>query len=182
MFYRETEKNAYFGLYVAENLLIRDPPANPEAIQDLKEKGLVLKIDDNLDYYLSCNIRFSDKKDRAWIDQPHLIAILQEEFGDEVSKLWNHVTLGFPSLSIVCNPLQEVSILQEDHKLYCSGVGMLLYLVTYSRLDIANPVRKLSKVLKRKCYMLSSMCWILKSTVYEFIQTRQRILRTGMFL
>ena len=64
-----------------------------------------------------------------------------------MSKLQNYVTPGTPSLSIVRNPLQEVSILQEDHKLYHSGVGMLLYLVMYSRSDIANLVRELSKVL-----------------------------------
>ena len=61
--------------------------------------------------------------------------------------LWQLAEAGTPSLSIVRNSLQEVSISQEDHKLYRSGVGMLLYLVKYSRPDIANPVRELSKVL-----------------------------------
>ena len=146
--YRETEKGkVYFGLYVDDNLLIGDPPAIQEAIQDLKEKGLVLKIDDNLNDYLSWDIRFSDEKDRAWIGQPHLIANLQDKFGEKVNKLRKYVTPGTPSLSIVRNPLQEVSISKDDHKLYRSGVGMLLYLVKYSRPDIANPVRELSKVL-----------------------------------
>jgi hypothetical protein len=35
----------------------------------------------------------------------------------------------------------------EDHKLYRTGVGMLLYLVKHSRPDISNVVRELSKVL-----------------------------------
>ena len=64
-----------------------------------------------------------------------------------MSKLQNYITPGTPSLSMVRNPLQEVLISQEDHKLYRSGVGVLLYLVKYSRLDLANPVRELSKVL-----------------------------------
>ena len=38
-------------------------------------------------------------------------------------------------------------MLQENHKLYHSGVGMLLYLVKYSRPDIADLVRELLKVL-----------------------------------
>ena len=47
LFYRETEKGkVYFGLCVDGNLLIRDPSAVQEAIQELKEKGLVLRIDD----------------------------------------------------------------------------------------------------------------------------------------
>ena len=89
-----------------------------------------LKVDGNLNDSLSCDIRFSEEKNRAWIGQPRLIANLQDKFGDKVSKLRNYVTPGTPSLSIVRNPLQEVSISQEDHKLYRSGVGMLLYLVT----------------------------------------------------
>lgn len=64
-----------------------------------------------------------------------------------MNKLRNYVTPGTPSISVVCNLLQEVSIFQKDHKLYCSGVGILLYLVKYSRPDIANPVRELLKVL-----------------------------------
>ena len=35
----------------------------------------------------------------------------------------------------------------EDHKIYRSGVGMLLYLVKHLRPDIANAVRELSKAL-----------------------------------
>ena len=87
LFYRETEKGkVYFGLYVDENLLIGDPSAIQETIQELKEKGLVLKVDDNLNDYLSCDIRFSDEKNRAWIGQPHLIVNLQEKFGDKQSE------------------------------------------------------------------------------------------------
>ena len=36
---------------------------------------------------------------------------------------------------------------EERHKIYRSGVGMLLYLVKHSRPDIANGVRELSKAL-----------------------------------
>ena len=43
------------------------------------------------------------------------------------------------------NPKHALS--EEKHKLFCSGVGMLLWLVKHSRPDIANCVRKLSKVL-----------------------------------
>ena len=35
----------------------------------------------------------------------------------------------------------------EDHELYRSGVGILLYLTKHSRPDISNPVRELSKTM-----------------------------------
>ena len=118
MFYQEAKKGkVYFGLYIDDSLLIGEPSAIQETIHDLKEKGLVLKIDDNLNDYLSCDIRFSDRRDKAWIGQPHLTANLQDKCGDKdkVSKLQNYVTPGTRSLSIVRNPLREVSTLQEDH-------------------------------------------------------------------
>lgn len=65
LFHRQTGKiRVFFGLYVDDNLLIGDPAAIQEAIQDLKENGLVLKLDGNLNNYLSYNIRFSTKKAR----------------------------------------------------------------------------------------------------------------------
>ena len=42
---------------------------------------------------------------------------------------------------------KEFTIPREDQKVYRSGVGLLLYLIKYSRPDIANPVRELTKAL-----------------------------------
>ena len=36
---------------------------------------------------------------------------------------------------------------QEDHDIYMSGVGILLYLTKHSQPDICNPVRELSKTM-----------------------------------
>ena len=43
------------------------------AITSLKENRLVLKIVEGLQDYLSCKIKFSMDKKRAWLGQPHLI-------------------------------------------------------------------------------------------------------------
>ncbi len=45
------------------------------------------------------------------------------------------------------NPDPQDSVDKPGHKEYRSGVGMLLWIVKYSRPDIANSVRKLTKVL-----------------------------------
>ena len=42
---------------------------------------------------------------------------------------------------------KEDSIDATRQKRYRSGVGMLLYLIKYSRLDISNAVRELSKAM-----------------------------------
>ena len=43
------------------------------AIKDLKQHGLVLKVEDDFHDYLSCEIVFSEGRKKAWLGQPHLI-------------------------------------------------------------------------------------------------------------
>ena len=46
-----------------------------DAILVLKNKVLVLKLVEGLQGYLSCEIKISKDKKRAWLEQPHLIKI-----------------------------------------------------------------------------------------------------------
>ncbi len=48
---------------------------------------------------------------------------------------------------IFCPINVEGKISSEKQKLYCSGIGMLLYLAKHLHANIANAVRKISKVL-----------------------------------
>lgn len=52
-----------------------------------------------------------------------------------------------PGEIFVCPKSESELIDLEMQKKYWSGVGMLLYLVKYSRPDIANGVRELSKTM-----------------------------------
>ncbi len=107
----------------------------------------MLKIEDELDDYLSFNIKFSSNSRRAWLVQPHLILKLETKFGEQVQKSQNYKTPGTPSLNLVCNTEPHLALSKELHKKFCSGVGMLLWLVKHSWPDIATCVRELSKVL-----------------------------------
>jgi hypothetical protein len=64
-----------------------------------------------------------------------------------VKKLREYKTPGTPNLNMMRNTDDKLALPKEKQSLYRSGVGMLLYLVKYSRPDIANAVRELSKVL-----------------------------------
>ena len=127
--------------------MIGDPEAIDSAIDDLKKKGLVLKIAGSLKDYLSCEITFSADGKRAWVHQPHLLKKLEGKFGEMVENLQEYRTPGTPGHTIMRNPKNVTRVSDEEQSLYRSGTGMLLYLVKYSRPDIANPVRELSKVL-----------------------------------
>ena len=82
-------------------------------------------------------------------------APLGEETGKEV---WRDVRVAnMQSYRTPGTPGQHIAKLKEEHMdkainseqqaLYCSGVGMLLYLLKHSRPCLANPVRELAKAL-----------------------------------
>ena len=137
----------YVAIYVDDNLIVGHPKAVEDAIQQLKEHKLILKVEDTLKDYLSCEIFRSDEEKSAWLGQPHLIANLEQTFGDEVKSLRSTLTPGTPGLNQVREKEESLIVPADKQKRYRSGVGMLLYLVKHSRPDIANPVRELSKVL-----------------------------------
>jgi hypothetical protein len=73
--------------------------------------------------------------------ESHLIKNLEGKLGQEVNNLSNYGTPGTHRFKIV-RPSDDVK--KIDPKLqarYRSGVGMLLFLIQYSRPDLANVVR-----------------------------------------
>jgi hypothetical protein len=76
--------------------------------------------------------------------QPHLINNLKK-FEKEVNNLSDYGTAGTPRFKIVRPTDKTEKIDGNLQSKYCSGVGMLLYLIKYSRPYLANVVRELSK-------------------------------------
>ncbi len=72
---------------------------------------------------------------------------LERNFGKDVHSMRGTKTPGTPSFGTVRPINEDEKISFEKQKLYCSGVGMLLYLVKHLCPDIAKAVRELSKVL-----------------------------------
>ena len=57
LFYLECEKGiVYIGLYVDDCLCVGHEEAIDFVIEEMKKKGLTVKIEDNLNDYLNCNI------------------------------------------------------------------------------------------------------------------------------
>ena len=116
------------------------------AITALKSNGLILKVVEGLQVYLSCQIKFSKDKKRAWLGQPHLIKNMEKNFGEDLQDVWSHKTSGMPKLLIVRPMIGSEKNSTDNQWKYQSGVGMLLYLVKHSHLNLANMSRELSKV------------------------------------
>ena len=89
-----------------------------DAILALKNKGLVLKIVEGLQDYLSCEIKISNNKKHAWLGHPHLIKNLKSKFEKLVNEVRSHKTPGTPKLLIV-RPAEDITkILMEDQQTY----------------------------------------------------------------
>ena len=131
----------FIVIWVDDSLLVGHEKAIQEAINDLKNEGFDLILDGTLDDYLSCEISLN----MAWIHQLFLITKLIKKFGEHTKGLQVCKTPGTPGLGTLRNPKSVVD--PEKHKIYRSGVGVLLYLVEYSRPDLANAVRELLKTL-----------------------------------
>ena len=80
-----------------------------------------------------------------WLGQPHLIKKLEATFGEDVSKLQKFQTPGTPEGRVLKPKEGEATLDDERQSRYQSGVGLLLYLVKWSRPDIANATRELAK-------------------------------------
>ncbi len=141
----------FVGIYVDDCYFLGNPKLIDLTVKQLLDKGFSVKIEDNLNDYLSCNILFNKEKTKAWMGQPHLLKNLEAKFGDLVKGLKGTVTPGTPGVGILRSEQEDPNNLcdSENQKTYRTGVGMLLYLVKHSRPDIANVTRELSKVIDK---------------------------------
>ena len=89
LYVRDSTKfgRVYIALYVDDNLIVGKEEAINEVIQELRDKGFTLKVEDDLKDYLSCKIEFTENKKEAWLGQPHLTANLEKSFGSRVKDL-----------------------------------------------------------------------------------------------
>ena len=102
LYVKKSAKGIVFvALYIDDNLMIGDMATTDYVIEPLKRKGLLLKIVEGLEDYLSCKIKFSDDKKREWLGQSHIIKNVEEKFGKLVQDVWSHKTPGMPKFLIV---------------------------------------------------------------------------------
>ena len=78
--------------------MIGNSAAIDDAILMLKNKGLVLKIVQGLQDYLSCEIKILDNRKCAWLGQPHLIKNLKSKFEKLVNEV-QVIKLPYPQVS-----------------------------------------------------------------------------------
>ena len=133
-------------MYVDDMLTI----GKKEQIQEFAtkiQKEFSVKIQDNLADYLGCEFHMNKENTKGWLGQPSIIKSLEQKFRERVMKERLSLTPGTPRFTTRRLEKQEDKVNTEEHEIYRSGVGTLLYLTKHSRPDICNPVRELSKTM-----------------------------------
>jgi hypothetical protein len=98
---------------------------------------------------LSCHVIEDLDLKLILILQQHLINNLEAKSGDEVSNKRVYKTPGTPRFKIV-RPADDDDLIDLTlQSRYRSAVGMLLYLIKYSRPDLCNVVRELAKCMDK---------------------------------
>jgi hypothetical protein len=115
----------------------------------MKSISLVLKVKDlgEVKNFIGCHLVHSTDGKNIHIFQPNPIKNLQDSFSQYINANRKFQTPGAPKTVVMRSEKGDDVLSPKDQTMYCSGVGMLLYLVKHSRPDISNAVRELTKVL-----------------------------------
>ena len=70
---KSTKGVVCIAFHVNDNSIVEDIVTIVDIISALKDNGLVLKVIERLQVYLSCKIKSSEGEKRAWLRQPQLI-------------------------------------------------------------------------------------------------------------
>jgi hypothetical protein len=148
LFFRTNGKESLIlCIYVDDILCIGNKKEIDCGIQEL-QKYYNIKRTMEVREYVGCTIlRKEEDKNKLFLCQPELINRLVREFSEEINNAKIPETPFSPGQVIIRPKSDNEKIEERKQKLFRSGVGMLLYLVKYSRPDIANGVRELSKVM-----------------------------------
>jgi Reverse transcriptase (RNA-dependent DNA polymerase) len=126
------------GIYVDDCMVIGCDEDIKKVIKRLKGYGFGLKVEEFLTDYLSCKVMMNRENAEVLVMQPHFLKGLEDKSGEEVNNLSSYATPGTPRFKVVKSNDVVETIAMDKQSRYRSGVGILLYLIKYSRPDIAN--------------------------------------------
>ena len=130
-------------IYIDDTLVIGTQSAIEEFKKEIKQ-FFKTKEEGPMNDYVGCLVK--KVKDGLILHQSDLIGKLERAFDDEVCKVRSGQLPASTNEGIVVGVDDGIGNLDEKGQTkYRSGIGMLLFLVKYSRPDISNAVRELSK-------------------------------------
>ena len=143
---RTTEKGMIVVcVYIDDTLCV----GKTEAIQEFKDEikqHFAIKEEGEMREYVGCKVKRTGEKSLIMY-QDDLINKIDRIFGEKAIKLQIYGMPAGTGEHIKRPDNEETLIEKAEQSLFRSGVGLLLYLVKFSRPDLSNAVRELSKVM-----------------------------------
>ena len=144
LFHRKTKAGVVIiAIYIDDTLCVGTREAVNESKRDLAQH-FTTKEEGELTEYFGCEVTRQGRK-TLFMSQKHLIQKLERAFLSKVSKLPKYDTPSTAGFRVIRCLDEKLRIDAEKPRMYRSGVGILLFLVKFSRPDISNIVRELSK-------------------------------------
>ena len=128
MLFKENELGICIIIMYVDDMLIIGKKEQIEDFASKIQEVFSLKIQQNLADYLGCEFHLNKERTRGWLGQVSIIKSLKQKFGERAMKERLSLTPGTPRFTArrIENPEDKVN--PEDHEIYRSGVGTLLYL------------------------------------------------------
>ena len=158
MLFKENNLGICIIIMYVDDMLIIGKKEQMQEFATKIQKEFSVKIQHNLADYLGCEFHMNKEKTKGWLGQPSIIKSLEQKFGERAMKERLSLTPGTPRFTARRLENQEDKVNTEDHEIYRSGVGTLLYLTKHSRPDICNPVRELSRLWMHQLQHIGKKC------------------------
>ena len=129
-------------LYIDETFYIGDKKAIDIFKKEIKEH-FVTKTEGKVDDYVGSMIKRINSG--ILLYQSDLIKKIELQFEQEIKDIQDYRTPGAPGEGSIQVKDDDVCISEKEQFKYRSAVGMMLFLVKYSRPNTSNTVRELSK-------------------------------------
>jgi hypothetical protein len=132
MWDKKVNQITIIGIYVHDCLIIGKEKSIDHLLDELKTHEFKLKVERNVNEYLSCCIEESKDERKLTMIQLHLLACLIQNFGEDIEGKRKFLTPGTPRFKIQRSTI-NINVLDiQSQRKYRSGVNMLLYLTKYS--------------------------------------------------
>ena len=160
-------------MHVDDSIIFGNKKDIKEVIIHL-ERRFTVKTEGGLNDFLGCEIIMSDKKDKCWLLQPHLLKSLKKKYSNELKRARLPITPGTPGLvlhKLKGEENEEQKLSETEQKILQSGTGSLIYLLKHSRPELSNSIRELSKGIQQggEAHM-KEMIRIMKNMVHTRYQ------------
>ena len=113
-------------------------------------------------------------KDKIYLHQSDVIKKIERHFREELENIQDYKTPATTRQGTVRVDENDICLTDREQFKYRSAVGMMLFLVKYSRPDISNSVRELSKANNKANYAYYTQ---MLRVVKYVINTRNRMLK-----